>query len=300
MRVYRFFLILLFLTFSLSCVSTSQSRKPSNEHNKKFAELVNRFREISHPLVPKKLSYELSFEKGDSGAVFSTSDPYKYKMIIGTEAYDPALGTYDVFLMLLCHELGHVAKSTIDSENRSSVSSEFKADYWTTSVCAPYVFKYFEQQTNLATPIDSSINQSCAKKYSKESEQILCHRIISAAYEFRKTAPTDRFTFVDNFEELSCTEGFGDYKPHKLQCGFNHMVAGALKINPPACFNELIYGNMSNLNGFEGPEYLRFYTSEERKLKNPSKEDFFRDQCLAIKSKTFKNRINLENKHLFK
>lgn len=245
--------------------------------------------------------------RGDEVRLFIARKRTASLLLWEKNAFENKLKSQDAFLLLLCHEVGHIATA----RDEKSPGSELQSDYWATRTCMPAVLPYFEKIEMFENPFSEQIKTSCQKKFSTEKDISICERSISAAYLFRvskigmgiggienydKSAPV---VFSDNFEELSCTKYVNDLPPYQEQCWFNHLVAGSLNIKPPICFNDVFHGN--NLETESSSRYCRpisenpyliFGRSTNKNLCHPSRKEFLEKHCEAIKAKTIDQFLN--------
>lgn len=197
-------------------------------------------------ILGKNARYNLILNSGEIAGVVPSKNG-KFTITIGQKSYDE-YGPDEGSLALVCHELGHVALG-----GKGFVSSEEEADYWATKECMPKLLKYFPvKKSEVATPFDSEFILAC-KKFTSLIDQDICLRSLKGSYFFRENTHkglcnTQNLHFKSDEKELSKTPYKGKRPPNMSQCSFNNLVAGALKLKQPTCYNLMMMGF-----GFFGP-----------------------------------------------
>lgn len=195
---------------------------------------------VAKELLSSKVIYELKFNETDDAHV-TPKGSNKFEIVIGQKSYDE-YGLGEGSLALVCHELGHAGAGT-----KESVSAEEDADYWATKVCMPKMLKYFpNKKIETPTAFDNEFKKACEKKPNKEDQEI-CFRSLRGAYFFREPmhrdlCNTQKLYFKITEKELSRTPYKGKRPPNMSQCSFNNLVAGALKLKQPTCYNLMMGG----------------------------------------------------------
>ncbi|MBY0415205.1 MAG: hypothetical protein K2Q18_13625 [Bdellovibrionales bacterium] len=226
--------ILLFLV----CISTNL--KAETSHPSSFSKDSLIIKKVARELLGSNIKYDLIFNKSDDAHAIPKGTN-SFEIVIGQKSYDE-YGLGEGPLALACHELGHVAART-----KEWISSEEGADYWATKVCMPKMLKYFPNKKNVdSTPFDNEFKLACEKNPNKEDQEI-CYRSLRGAYFFRENTHRDlcntqKLYLKTTTEELSRTPYKGKRPPNMSQCSFNNLVAGALKLKQPTCYNLIMDG----------------------------------------------------------
>jgi hypothetical protein len=190
MKAFAFFV--LFISFSaLACdggmamkriVSIPEFSVLANDMTEKeFKDSIKAFEKFFGPAVDNEFNSELIvFGSWASNTVNAYAEKSSNKVMItiyGGLARHKAI-TNDGFVASLCHELGHHFGGYPKKSTNQWSSAEGQADYYATMKC---LRRYWEKEDNelaVSTQVISpALKNECAKTYSDNKSQALCHRL---------------------------------------------------------------------------------------------------------------------------
>ena len=93
------------------------------------------------------------------------------------------LMTYDGFVSVACHELGHHLGG-LPKFNRDWASVEGESDYYAALKCMRRIFAHDDNQKIVASrPFDATAEATCAREYGSQQDQLICQRVAQAGVE---------------------------------------------------------------------------------------------------------------------
>lgn len=151
-------LILLLISFNLQAGVDSILTRPPGEKlpKKRFHALINLMQEEFQYLAERngrRLQFLVDYNEDWAQAFarrWETDQVIVYGGISGLKN-----GTEDSFVMILCHELGHLYGGKPYSDDYNKLSVEGQADYWSTSYC----WKEIMPKLSERTPSELSLRQ---------------------------------------------------------------------------------------------------------------------------------------------
>ncbi len=138
--------------------------------------------------------------------------------------------TFDGFVLILCHELGHAVSyapaSYFDEQTKLGSSYEGQADYFSTLKCFKKVFKN-EKKTINNNLLPPQIVDDCKKIYPQQDGFNLCKRGMLASMSFIETLGhvDQTFSLVNKDPEIS--DFSNPFHPDD-QCRLDTLKAGLL------------------------------------------------------------------------
>ena len=158
-----------------------------------FLGAIDRVSTFYSPIVKNyggNLFMNNNWDEPEANAYASHDEKDKSKWIIdmtGGLARHPLM-TVDGFMMVVCHELGHlIGGAPRYDNNKDWASNEGQADYFAGLKCMRRVLENDDNTTIVANmQIDSEVKIKCESAYKSDSEIALCQRIAMAGKSLAK------------------------------------------------------------------------------------------------------------------
>ena len=148
--------------------------------------LLKRLENIYRPYAQGygvNLSVKFDWNNPEVNAFASRPDPKTYLITMtGGFARFPGM-TYDAYMMVFCHELGHHFAGAPLKQN-SWASAEGQSDYWASMKCLRKVFSTDDNSKKLSgKAIPNEVKKKCDQIYINDNERKICYRISLAAFK---------------------------------------------------------------------------------------------------------------------
>lgn len=199
----------------------------------RFEHVLQVFQSLYRPLIESKGGTLLIKKDWQDGAVnaFAWRNWNEYHMEILGGASRYYLVSEDAFILLICHEMGHLLGGKPGS---FQISLEGQADYFSSAKCTRLMYQQIPHWDNpqVADPAQEEIataKAKCQQSFSPQAKQELCQRSLLAGLSLAKLwAKIDASAAVSLLKRDSgqVTRTL-DVHP-KAQCRLDTYVAGAL------------------------------------------------------------------------
>jgi hypothetical protein len=210
--------------------------KTSNISKKEFLKIIDRVKKVYVPIfrdLDLNLKIEYLWEDRQLNAFAAMSGSDRYILLYGGYARHKFM-TYDSYLSIVCHEIGHHLGGFPKKINSSWSSSEGQADYFSTLKCMKEVLESDSGNSSSAAALDlpEEIKSMCRKQYTDNNQYNICLRSSKAAEDYGKAiadilmpgsgntislmTPSAEMTFVTNLRHP------------KVQCRVDTKFQGAL------------------------------------------------------------------------
>lgn len=161
----------------------------------------------------------------------------------------------DAFLIVLCHEIGHLMGGAPTYKPFDDASSEGQADYFSTSKCFKKIMKGKEHNIKRDL-IPEFVSSKCDKVYSRGEDRLICYRSYlaqeSMARVIESLSGAESLSLnvltPDPYERMFTV--FNGYP--KPQCRVDTLFSGSLCNTDINELNDMVLYNKGNCNIFEG------------------------------------------------
>ena len=284
--MYKLLILLIcHLTISLnlqaSLIPENDLRIPQTESltaETSFNKLIDKIEKVYTPLVNEQrghffITREWDNDRVNAAAGKSKDGQFQIKVFGGLYRFAPVKD--DSFLLILCHEVGHLIGGAPTVKPYNNITSEGQADYFSTSKCFKRVVQGEDHQLkeNLAK-VHPLAKKECARVYGNTNEDYeICIRVNVANRDMANTIEelkgfkrgTLKLETPDPYERMFIV--FNGYP--KPQCRLDTLFQGSLcNKNPNTELNLVLY-NHGNCNTYEDKFGLRpkcWYVPREDKL----------------------------------
>lgn len=107
-----------------------------------------------------------------NASAWKKGDEYNFKIYGGLYRFEPV--TDDAFLLVACHEVGHLIGGAPTYKPFNNASSEGQADYFSVSKCFRRVIRGEDHESVIGnTPLSPLALSECAESFATNSEQYL-------------------------------------------------------------------------------------------------------------------------------
>ncbi len=194
--VYKIILTFLFIQLTLaSSIPENNILRPvlnkSDEQRNTFFELVRKVEYAYKDLIEsygKIFTVTADWEESKvNAAAWIKGDSYNFKIFGGLYRFETI--TDDAFLLVACHEVGHLIGGAPTYKPFDDASSEGQADYFSISKCFRRVVSGEDHEAGLMNkPLDPLALSECAESFDRESEQyLICLRSSLAISDMANT-----------------------------------------------------------------------------------------------------------------
>ncbi len=203
-----------------------------------FVEVINKIDNLYRPVI-EELGVKFTIhDLWDDGKVNASArkEPKEYQLKIygGLARFEPV--SKDAFILVLCHEIGHLLGGAPTWKPYNFVSSEGQADYYSTLKCFR---KYMKSENNADFLKNKAIHpvalEGCDNSFQiKENKDICLRSSLAAQGLARVVAELSNLDFIPQFDTPDPYERmfilFNGYP--KPQCRIDTLLAGSLcKVN---------------------------------------------------------------------
>lgn len=153
-----------------------------NMTEQEFGETIERVKTYYDPIVTShgaELRFDKNWKSSYVGATAQKAGEFDETWLVtmyGGLARRPEV-TKDAFLLVICHEMGHLLAGFPFYERADRLSSEGQSDYFATHSCSKNIWRGDEAfNASFREKVDSFVKDKCDNAYTALSEQNLCYR----------------------------------------------------------------------------------------------------------------------------
>ena len=240
-------------------------RKNAHDENKSH-QLIDQIEKVYTPIINEQRGHffvtrEWENERVNAAAGRSKDGQFQIKVFGGLYRYETI--SDDAFLLILCHEIGHLIGGAPTVKPFNNITSEGQADYFSTSKCFRRVVRgeNHKQKANLSL-VNPLAKRECLKVYPKNSEDYeICIRVNVANRDMANTIEdlnnlkrnTLKIETPDPYERMFIV--FNGYP--EPQCRLDTLFKGSLcRKNENSSLDLQVY-NGNNCNVYEDQFGLR-------------------------------------------
>ena len=131
-------------------------------------QVVNSYRDVFHEYGMHKLMVNRQWEseKINASAARGSNNTFLMNIYGGLGRYEPI--TDDAFMLILCHEVGHLIGGAPTMKPQNNISSEGQADYFSTAKCFRKIAQKYPEKIPPKADIHPLAREKCRDTFSKD------------------------------------------------------------------------------------------------------------------------------------
>lgn len=243
---------IIFLALSMNVLALDKTRAEFDQINTDFLQFYQESvpQNIKARMFPNwEINYPAAAaERSTDFDISRDRVPEEWDISILSGYYREELGSRNVHLLVLCHELAHhiggAPYKLNDQSNIRWASMESQSDYYAAKTCMRKFFKRFPKWFKFTHKINEGISSRCEKKFYPSTWEIKACNIIGQAglqlawihqkFEYPPIENEPKVSPETPDQNVATTLDRDAYASN--QCRFDSHLHGALMLERPACW----------------------------------------------------------------